>query len=209
MRMKSRSCRFELNCPPCRQTWTLRTRVGQIADLRDAQGLREGQRTLTARIAEVEECNSAQTLREFVRRIMRLEAQVGGNLGRVLGEARACHVRLDNQNATMDDFHARIRARDHDLSEQESDEEIRQIVARAESQEANGENQPGAENRPFVRRRARNHAPQRVIQRMNPTPPQVLQPHDETIASDAFYSTRNAEIARVLSTMCDSSCSSR
>ena len=58
---------------------TLRTRVGQIADLCDAQGLREGQRTLTERIAEVEECSSVQTLREFMRRIMRLEAQVGGN----------------------------------------------------------------------------------------------------------------------------------
>ena len=82
----------------------------------------------------------------------RLEAQVGGNQGEVLGEAiGACHVRLDNQNAMMDDFHARIRARDwyHDLSEQESDEEIRQIVARAEGQEANVENQAGAENRPL------------------------------------------------------------
>ena len=65
---------------------TLRTRVGQIADLRDAQGLREGQRALTARLTEVEECNSAQTLREFMRRIMRLEAQVGGNHGGVLGK---------------------------------------------------------------------------------------------------------------------------
>ena len=67
---------------------TLRTRVGQIADLRDAQGLREGQRTLTAvqgyLLAEVEECSSVQTLREFMRRIMRLEAQVGGNHGGVL-----------------------------------------------------------------------------------------------------------------------------
>ena len=107
---------------------------------------------------------------------MRLEAQVGGNHGGVLGEAvRACHVGLDNQNAMMDDFHARIRARDwyHDLSEQESDEEIQQIVARAEGQDVN------------VRRRARNHAPQRRAQRQNPRPPQVLRPHDETNVSDA------------------------
>ena len=84
---------------------------------------------------------------------MRLEAQVGGNHGGVLGEAiRACHLRLDNQNATMDDFYARIRTQDwyHDLSEQESEEEIQQAVARAEGQDTNGENQPGAENRPFV-----------------------------------------------------------
>ena len=52
--------------------------------------------------------------------------------------------------------------------------------------DANGENQPGAENRPFVRRRARNHAPQRQAQRQNPRPPQVLRPHDETNVSDAF-----------------------
>ena len=65
---------------------TLRTRLGQVADLRNAHGLREGQRTLTRRIAEVEECISAQNLREFVRRIMRLEAQVGGNHGGVIGE---------------------------------------------------------------------------------------------------------------------------
>ena len=47
---------------------TLRTRVGQIAYLRAAQGLREGQRTLTARFTEVEECTSVQTLREFMHR---------------------------------------------------------------------------------------------------------------------------------------------
>ena len=67
-----------------------------------------------------------------MRRIMRLEAQIGGNHGGVLGEAiRACHLRLDNQCAVMEEFQARISARDwyHDLSEQESDEEIRQIVA--------------------------------------------------------------------------------
>ena len=39
---------------------TLRTRVGQIADLRDAQGFREGQQALTARLSEVEECSSIQ-----------------------------------------------------------------------------------------------------------------------------------------------------
>ena len=41
---------------------TLRIRVAQIADLRDAQGLREGQRALTARLTEMEECTSVQTL---------------------------------------------------------------------------------------------------------------------------------------------------
>ena len=56
---------------------TLRTRIGQVADLRDAQGLREGQRTLSTRLTEVEACISAQNVREFMRRIVRLEAQIG------------------------------------------------------------------------------------------------------------------------------------
>ena len=143
------------------------TRLGQVADLRDAQGLREGQRTLTTRIAEVEDCISVQNLREFMRRIMRLEAQVGGNHGGVLGEAiRACHLRLDSQAAAIEEFQAKLGAQDwyHDLSEQESDEEIRQIVSRAEGREVNVDNQPGVENRPIGRRRARNHAPQRRTQ---------------------------------------------
>ena len=47
-------------------------------------------------------------------------------------------MRLDSQAAALEELQARIRARDwyHDLSEQESDEEIRQIVSRAEGQEA-------------------------------------------------------------------------
>ena len=65
---------------------TLRTCIGQVADLLDAQGLREGQRMLTTSIAEVEECISAQSIREFMCRIMRLEAQVGANHGGVIGE---------------------------------------------------------------------------------------------------------------------------
>ena len=45
---------------------TLRTRLTQVADLRDAQGLREGHRALTARLTEIEECASVHTLREFI-----------------------------------------------------------------------------------------------------------------------------------------------
>ena len=132
---------------------TLRTRVGQ-----NAQGLREGQRALTARLTEVEECTSVQTLCEFMHRIMRLEALVGGSHGGILGEAiRACNLRIDNHNAMMDDLHARIRTQDwyHDLSEQESEEEMQQADARNEGRDTNGESQPGAENRPAGRRRIR------------------------------------------------------
>ena len=147
---------------------TLRTRVTQIADLRDAQGLREGQRALTARLAEMEECTSVQTLREFMNRIMRLESLVGGDHGGVIGEAiRACNRRLDNHKATMDDFYARIRIQDwyHDLSEQDEEEEMQQTIARLEGHDTNAENQPGMENRPLGRRRIRSHAPQcRVLE---------------------------------------------
>ena len=85
----------------------------------------------------MEECTSAQTLREFMHRIMRLEALVGGSHGGMLGEAiRACNLRVENHNAMMDDFHARIRTQDwyHDLSEQESEEEMQRAGARSEGQ---------------------------------------------------------------------------
>ena len=90
---------------------TLRTRVSQVADLRDAQSLLEGQRALTARLTEIKECTSIQTLREFMKRILRLETLVCGNHGGIIGETvRVCNMRLDNHKATMDNFYARIRA---------------------------------------------------------------------------------------------------
>ena len=116
---------------------TLRTRVGQVADLRDAQGIREGQRVLSTRLAEVEECISVQNVREFMRRIMRLEAQIGGNHGGVMGETvRSCLARLDGQAVELEDFRARLRTQEwyHDLSEQGSDEGIQHMGARTEGQ---------------------------------------------------------------------------
>ena len=67
----------------------LSARIGQVADLRDAQGLREGQRSLSTRLTEVEDCISVQNVREFMRRIVRLEAQIGGET------VRSCLARLD------------------------------------------------------------------------------------------------------------------
>ena len=160
--LRDRVCTMEANLE------TLRTRLTQVADLRDAQGLREGQRALTARLTEMEECASVQTLREFMTKILRLETLVCGEHGGIIGEAmRACNVRLDNHKATMDDFYARIRTQEwyHDLSEQESEEGMQQSSARNEGHDTNAENQPGLENRPPSRCRIRNHAPQRRIQR--------------------------------------------
>ena len=53
---------------------TLRTRLTQVADLRDAQGIREDHRAIIARLNEVEECATVHTLREFMSKICRLEA---------------------------------------------------------------------------------------------------------------------------------------
>ena len=130
---------------------TLRTRLTQVADLRDAQGLREGHRALIARLTEIEECASVHTLREFMTKILRLESLVCGEQGGIVGEAiRACNRRLDSHKATMDDFYARIRIQDwyHDLSEQEDDEETQQSTTRAEGHDTNAENQPGVEESP-------------------------------------------------------------
>ena len=101
---------------------TLRTRLTQVADLRDAQCIREEHRALVARLTEVEECASVHTLREFMSKIYRLEAMLSGEHGGVVGEAiRACNRRIDDHRATMDDFYARISTQDwyHDLSDQE------------------------------------------------------------------------------------------
>ena len=45
----------------------------------------------------------------------------------------------------LDDFYARKRTQDwfHDLSEQGSEEEMKQAIARTEGRDSNGENQPG------------------------------------------------------------------
>ena len=135
---------------------TLRTRLTQIADLRDAQGIREDHRAIVARLNEVEECASVHTLREFMSKILRLES-------------------IDSHRATMDDFYARISTQDwyHDISDQEGGEEVRMS-----NRDNNAENQPGMENRPSGRRRLRGHAPQRSFQRTMPRPPPPPPVHD-------------------------------
>ena len=164
--MRDRVCAMEHNLE------TLRTQLTQVADLRDAQGIREDHRVIVARLNEVEECASVHTLREFVSKILRLESMLSGENGGAIGEAiRACNRRIDNHRDVMDDFYARISIQDwyHDVSDQEGGEEV--------------ENQPGMENRPSGRRRLRGHAPQRRIQR----------PWSEKGACYGFYSTKGSE----------------
>ena len=162
---------------------TLRTRLTQVADLRDAQGLREDHRALIARLTEVEECASMHTLREFITKILRLESMVCGEHGGVVGEAiRACNRRLDYHQAIMDDFYARIRIQDwyHDVSNQEDDEEARQPM-RIEDRDAD-ENQSGVENRPPGRRGTRGQVPLRRFTRTmpRPSPPPPVPSSNET-----------------------------
>ena len=112
--LRDRVCAMEANLE------TLRTRLTQVADLRDAQGSREDHQALIARLTEIEECASVHTLRELTK-VLRLESMVCGEQGGTVGEAiRACNRRLDNHRATMDDFYVRISIQDwyHDLSEQ-------------------------------------------------------------------------------------------
>ena len=178
----------------------------QVADLRDAQGIREDHRALVARLTEVEECASVHTLREFMSKILRLESMLSGEHGGVIGETiRACNWRLDNHRATMDDFYARISTQDwyHDVSDQEENEEIRLSTTRAENRDANAENQSGVENRPPGRRRIQGQAPQRRFQRTMPrTPPAPAQGSDEPTALTPEMIQQSMQRS-----MCRSSCS--
>ena len=122
---------------------TLRTRLTQVADLRDAQGIREDHRALVTRLTEVEECASVHTLREFMSKIHRLESMLSGE------ERQSVHATggLTIIEPRWDDFYAQISTQDwyHDLSDQEDNEENRLSTHDAN---ANADNQSGVENRP-------------------------------------------------------------
>ena len=75
---------------------TLRTRLTQVVDLRDTQGIRQDHRSIVARLDEVEEYASASTFREFMTKIQRLESlesMLVNNDGGTVGEAiRVCKL---------------------------------------------------------------------------------------------------------------------
>ena len=165
---------------------TLRTRVTQVADLRDTQGIREDHRDILARLNEVEECATVHTLREFMSKICRLEAMfTGEDGGAIFGAIRACNGRIDSQKNALEDIRARIRTQDwyHDISEQEEDEEM--------------ENQLEVENRSSNRRRPRGHAPPRRTMRQwtRPVPRPPLQ---ETNAQPSPENERHTEGLEVM-----------
>ena len=92
---------------------TLRTRLTQVVDLRDTQGIRQDHCAIVARLDEVEEYASANTFREFMTKIQRLESMLVSNGGGTVGEAiRVCTRRIDQQQASLDDVRNRMRAQD-------------------------------------------------------------------------------------------------
>ena len=118
---------------------TLRTRLTQVADLRDAQGIRRDHRSIVARLEEVEEYASANTFREFMVKIQRLESMLVTDGGGSIGEAiRVCTRRIDQQQASLDDVRSRLYTPDGQWEWSE-----------------NSENISGRDNRPSDRRRRR------------------------------------------------------
>ena len=135
---------------------TLRTRLTQVVDLRDTQGIRQDHRAIVARLDEVEEYASASTFREFVTKIQRLESMLVNDGGGTVGEAiRVCTRRIDQQQATLDDVRSRVRAREGNW----------------EWSEENSENISGRDNRIMDRRRRRGAPAQGTFRSPMPRPP--------------------------------------
>ena len=135
---------------------TLRTRLTQVVDLRDTQGIRRDHRAIAARLEEVEEYASASTFREFITKIQRLESMLLNDGGGTIGEAiRLCTRRIDQQQATLDDVRSRVRAQE----------------ANMEWSEGNSENISGRDNRVADRRRRRGAPTQVFFQSPMPRPP--------------------------------------
>ena len=132
---------------------TLRTRLTQVADLRDTQGIRRDHRAIVSRLDEVEEYASANTFREFMAKIRRLESMLVNDGGGTVGEAiRVCTRRIDQQQAILDDVRSRVRAQE----------------ANWEWSEENSENVSGRDNRIVDRRRRRGAPTQGALR--NPMP---------------------------------------
>ena len=135
---------------------TLRTRLTQVFDLRDTQGIRRDHRAIAARLDEVEEYASASTFREFMTKIQRLESMLLTDGGGAVGEAiRLCNRRIDQQQTTLDDVRNRVRTQE----------------ANPEGSEENSENISGRENRTMERRRRRALPSQEIWRNPMPRPP--------------------------------------
>ena len=135
---------------------TLRTRLTQVFDLRNTQGIRRDHRAIATRLDEVEEYASASTFREFMTKIQRLESMLLTDGGGTVGEAiRLCTRRIDQQQATLDDVRSRVRAQE----------------ANMKWSEENSGNISGRENRTTDRRRRRGIPSQAIWRNPMPRPP--------------------------------------
>ena len=149
---------------------TLRTRLTQVVDLRDAQGIRRDHRTIVARLDEVEEYASANTFREFMTKVQRLESMLVGNGGGTVGEAiRVCTRRIDQQQASLDDVRTPMRAQE----------------GNREWSEENSQNVSGRENRTTDIRRRRGVPAQGIFRNPMPrTPPPAQTSEPERVDGD-------------------------
>ena len=107
-----------------------RSRVDGVEALRDIRELHDGQVALTTRVASVEESLRASHVSEFTRRIVFIEERIGFGGGVVTENIRECQVRLKQFAAGLEDLRDRMRNQDwyHDLSDQQSSDEIHQMV---------------------------------------------------------------------------------
>ena len=144
---------------------TLRTRLTQVVDLRDTQGIRQDHRAIVARLDEVEEYASASTFREFMTKIQRLEFMLLNDGGGTIGEAiRVCTRRIDQQQVTLDDVRSQVRAQEGNW----------------EWSEENSENISGRDNRIADRRRRRGAPVQGIFRSPMPRPPPPPQTSETT-----------------------------
>ena len=140
---------------------TLRTRLTQVVDLRDTQGIRRDHRAIVNRLDEVEEYASASNFREFMTKIQRLESMLLSDGGGTVGEAiRLCNRRIDQQQAVLEDVKSRVRTRAQETN-----------VGWEWSEEENSEHVSGHENRTVDRRRRRGTPSQVGWQNPTPRPP--------------------------------------
>ena len=159
---------------------TLRTRLTQVADLRDAQGIRADHRTIVARLDEVEEYASANTFREFMTKIQRLESMLVSNGGGTVGEAiRVCTRRIDQQQASLDEVRNRMRTQDENWG----------------WSDANSENVPGRDNRTMGGRRRRGAQAQTAFRNPMPRPPPPPQTSEPTELDSAQHAIQRLFVA--------------
>ena len=106
----------------------LKNRIDGIEAGTDMRGLHKGQDKLSNRTRRFEESVNLHHVNESLNRVIRLEASVGrGHVGESL---RQRQERVSQCEAGLTDLENRMRTQDwwHDLSEQESSDEIHRIV---------------------------------------------------------------------------------